>query len=442
MTPASSPPEPAFERDSSSGSTTDAPARLTPADVDHTPRGFLLLLGLANLGICIAVITPVLASMTYKLQHINAAPGAATTQLGIILGIGAFFALIANPVVGRLSDRTTWRFGMRRGWIAGGSAVGFASLVGIGLSTSPVVVGILWCVAQASLNASLAGVSATVADQVPVAHRGRASGIIGITIPLSIVSGSALVSVLPTDLLRFGLPGAIAVLLTSLFALFLRDRVLTSAPAEPLRAKQVLGAFALNPRKHPDFGWTWLSKFMVMFGYAGIATFFPMFLGDKFALGETQALQVVALSNLILTVATLVASPVAGWMSDKLERRRVFVALASTIMVVGLVILAFAPSLTVVYIAQAIIGIGTGSFTAVDLALGTQVLPNPEDTAKDLGLLTAANSLPQSIAPALAPAIIGIGSLTTVGGYSAWYLFGAAIALAGAISVYRVKSVR
>jgi MFS family permease len=151
---------------------------------------------------------------------------------------------------------------------------------------------------------------------------------------------------------------------------------------------------------------------------------------------------VIVLSNLILTVATIISAPIAGWLSDRLRRRRFFVAAAGTIMVVGLVILAFAPSLAVVYIAQAIIGLGTGSFTAVDLALGTQVLPDPADTAKDIGILNAANSLPQSLAPAIAPGIIAIGSLTALGGYPSWYLFGAVVSLAGALAVYRVKSVR
>lgn len=414
---------------------------------EHEPqqraaRGYTVFLGLAMVGICIAVITPVMASMTYKLQHITSDATTAATQLGIILGIGALFALVTNPLVGRLSDRTTSRFGMRRPWIIGGSVVGLAALVGIGLAPNALVVGIFWCAAQMALNASLAALTATVADQVPVAQRGRVSGIVGLSIPLSIVTGTALVSVLPTDVLRFGVPGAIAVLVTAVFACFLRDRVLTEKPREPLGLRQIVGAFAFSPRRHPDFGWTWLSKFLVMFGYAGIATFFPLFLAERFALDEGAALQVIVVANLISTVATVAASPLAGWLSDRLRRRRVFVAAAGVVMVFGLVLLAFAPSIAVVFVAQGVIGMGAGSFTAVDLALGTEVLPNKEDTAKDIGVLTAANSLPQSIAPAIAPLVIGLGSMTAIGGYPTWYLFGALVALSGAVVVYRVRGVR
>jgi len=57
-------------------------------------------------------------------------------------------------------------------------------------------------------------------------------------------------------------------------------------------------------------------------------------------------------------------------------------------------------------------------------------------------VLNIANALPQSIAPAIAPAIIALGAATPLGGYTAWYLFGALVALAGALLVYRIKGVK
>jgi MFS family permease len=45
-----------------------------------------------------------------------------------VLSIGAFFALASNPFFGRLSDRTTSRFGMRRPWLIGGVIGGAAAL--------------------------------------------------------------------------------------------------------------------------------------------------------------------------------------------------------------------------------------------------------------------------------------------------------------------------
>ena len=406
------------------------------------PRGYLPGLAAVNFGVYLALLTPVLVSMAFKIQHITATPAEATTQLGLVMGVGAFFALIANPLVGRLSDRTTSRWGMRRPWILGGSLVALGGFALIGVATSVWVVLIAWCLVQTAMNAVLAAANATLPDQVPVNGRGKVSGVVGLTTPLGILGGSFLVNFLTDDFARFVVPGAIAAVLAVLFVLVLKDRRLEHKPAQKFTVGQFFGSFVFNPAKHPDFGWTWLTKFLVMFGYAGIATFLPFYLTEKFGLDEQTAISTILIANLASMGAMAISGPIGGILSDKIGKRRPFVAIAGVIMVAGLVILAFAPSVAVVIVAQAVIGLGAGSFMSVDTALATQVLPNPKDTAKDLGVLNMANALPQSLAPVIAPAIIAFGATTSLGGYSTFYLFGALVALAGAVLVYRIKGVK
>jgi MFS family permease len=408
----------------------------------RTPKGYLPTLAMANFGLYLALLTPVLVSLAFKVQHITATPEAATNALGLIMGVGALFALVCNPLVGRLSDRTVSRFGMRRPWMLGGVLVGLAAFALIGVATNIWIVLIGWCIVQASLNGVMAASTATVPDQVPVTSRGKVSGIIGMTTPLGILGGSLLVNFLSDDVSRFVVPALIATVFVLLFVFTLKDRVLAEKPAERYGVKEFFGSFVFNPRKHPDFGWTWLTKFLIMFGYAGIATFLPFYLTEKFGLSEQDAITTILLANLASTLAMAISGPLGGILSDKIGKRRPFVAVAGTVMVIGLVVLAFAPSVAVVLVAQAIIGLGAGSFMSVDMALATQVLPNPKDTAKDLGVLNMANALPQSIAPAIAPAIIAFGATTALGGYSTFYLFGALVALAGAVLVYRIKGVQ
>jgi len=411
----------------------------TPA---KTPRGFTPTLAGVNFGVYLALLTPVLVSMAFKVQHITPNPADINGNIGLVFGVGALFALFANPLAGRLSDRTTSRFGMRRPWVLGGAIVGLGGFLLIGVATSIWVVLAAWCLVQTALNAMLAAANATLPDQVPVASRGRVSGIVGITTPLGILAGSFVVNFLPGDVERFVVPGAIALVLAVLFVLVLRDRRLTEKPAQRFTVGQFFGSFVFNPRKHRDFGWTWLTKFFVMFGYAGVATFLPRYLTESFHLAEQDVIGIILLSNLAATAAMVISSPLGGILSDRFGKRRPFVAIAGAIMVVGLLVLAFAPNTTTIIIGQAIIGLGAGSFFSVDLALATQVLPNPEDTAKDLGVLNIANALPQSIAPAIAPLIIAAGSATALGGYTTWYLFGAVVAAAGAVLVYRIKGVK
>ncbi|WP_194410247.1 MFS transporter [Microbacterium cremeum] len=411
----------------------------TPA---RTPRGYTPGLAAVNCGVYLALLTPVMVSMAFKIQHISPTPEQATANLGLVLGVGALFALVANPLAGRLSDRTTSRWGMRRPWILGGSIVGLGAFALIGLAGSVWVVLVGWCIVQASMNAVLAAANATLPDQVPAAGRGKVSGVIGITTPLGILGGNFLVTFLPDDFARFVVPAAIATVLSVLFVLVLKDRRLEQKPAQRFTAGQFFGSFVFNPVKHPDFGWTWLTKFLVMFGYAGIATFLPFYLTEKFHLDEQAAITTILFANLASMAAMMISAPIGGILSDRIGKRRPFVAAAGVIMVAGLVLLAFAPDIATIIVAQAIIGFGAGSFMSVDLALATQVLPNPDDTAKDLGVLNIANALPQSIAPAIAPAIIAIGATTALGGYATFYLFGALVALAGAVLVYRIKGVK
>ena len=406
----------------------------------QTPRGFAFGLAGVNFGVFLALLTPVMVSMAFKVQRID--PVNTEASLGLVMGVGALFALIVNPLVGRLSDRTTSRWGMRRPWILGGAIVALGGFALIGLATSIWVVMLAWCLVQAAMNAVLAAANATLPDQVPVKDRGKISGVVGITTPLGILAGSFLVNYLPGDFERFVVPGVIAAVFAVIFVFMLKDRVLTEKPAGRFTVGMFFGSFVFNPRKHPDFGWTWLTKFFVMFGYAGVATFLPLYLIGKFELSEQDAIGTILLANVASMGAMIVSSPLGGFLSDKIGKRRPFVAIAGAIMVVGLVMLAFAPTVGFVIAAQAVIGFGAGSFLSVDLALATQVLPNPADTAKDLGVLNIANALPQSIAPAIAPAIIAFGATTALGGYTTWYLFGALIAAAGAILVYRIKGVK
>lgn len=408
---------------------------------EKTPRGYTPGLAAVNFGVYLALLTPVLVSMAFKVEHISP-EGTATANLGLIMGVGALFALIANPLAGRLSDRTTSRFGMRRPWILGGTLVGLGGFALIGVAESAWVVLIAWCLVQTSMNAVLAAANATLPDQVPVTGRGKVSGIVGLTTPLGILAGSFLVNFLSDDFARFVVPAAIATVLAVLFVLVLKDRRLDHKPAQKFTVGQFFGSFVFNPAKHPDFGWTWLTKFLVMFGYAGIATFLPFYLTEKFGLDEQTAITTILIANLASMVAMAISGPLGGVLSDKIGKRRPFVAIAGVIMVVGLVTLAFAPSIAVVLVAQAIIGFGAGSFMSVDLALATEVLPNRDDTAKDLGVLNIANALPQSIAPAIAPGIIALGATTSLGGYTVYYLFGALVSLAGAVLVYRIKGVK
>lgn len=67
-------------------------------------------MALAQLGLFLALLTPVFSSLAIKVQDL-VPEGDEVSALGLVSSLGALAAFLANPVFGRISDRTTGRFG-------------------------------------------------------------------------------------------------------------------------------------------------------------------------------------------------------------------------------------------------------------------------------------------------------------------------------------------
>jgi MFS family permease len=333
---------------------------------------------------------------------------------------------------------------MRRPWILAGCVGAFCCLVAIGLATSVWVILIAWCGAQTFSNFAQGAESATIPDQVPAQRRGFVSGVVGACTPVAILLGAVFLAMFKTDLPRFAVPAGIGLVFGLLFFFTLKDRVLKQKPSNKLSIVEFLTSFVFNPKKYPDLGWAWLTKFLVMFGYASVGTYLTLFLAAKFGMNTQEQATFNMYANFISVGCMVVVSVFSGKMSDKVGKRRPFVATGGILIALGLLAIAVSPlfgqaGLTLILCSEAVLGIGTGLFLAVDMALCTQVLPNPEDTAKDLGVLNIANALPQSLAPMMAgPVIVAVGSL----GYTVWFGFGALVALSGGALIYKIKGVK
>ncbi len=410
---------------------------LSPRVLNRYARGYFA----ASLGCYLAVFTPAMVAMSFKVRHI-VPQDQATATLSMILACGAISALIASPLAGRLSDRTMSRFGRRRPWILGGALVALVSLAVAGWTSSVLVLTIAWITTQAGVNAAFAAANATLADQVPGVQRGRVTGMVGMTSPLAMLGGALIVNVFASDIARFVVPGLLALGLTGFFVRQLNDRPRRERPAGRFSVKDFLGTFVFNPRTNRDFGWMWLTRFCAMFGYYGIAAYVPYYLADEFHLDEASVASTILKANLAAGVAMLVSSPLAGMLSDKFRRRRPFLLVAGLVMASGLTLLAFAPSVTFVVAGQGVIGFGVGMYFAVDLALATQLLPNAADAAKDLGMLNVAAVLPQVVAPAIGTTILAAGDTTSLGGYTLWFLTGTVACVAAATVVWRIRAVK
>jgi MFS family permease len=354
---------------------------------------------------------------------------------GVISGISGVCAIIAYPLTGALSDRTTSRFGRRRPWIAAGALVFAASLVLLGLQTSLVGIGVFWCLALTGFCMLTAALTATISDQVPVDQRGYVSGWISAPQAIGIILGVALVTYVVAGALLGYTAMAVVLLVFLLPFLFLPDAVLPAELRDRMSFRGVIEGLWISPREHPDFGWTLLSRVLVNFGNAFGTTLLLYFL--EFGLRDPNADDDLLVLILIYMVFVIIASLVLGRLSDRLGRRKAFVFASSAVQGVAALLLAFVPQLSVAMVAAALLGIGYGCFLSVDQALATQVLPDPESRGKDLGIMNIALAVPQAVAP-----LFGALIVAALGGFAGLFVLSAVFAFAGALAVARVKAVR
>src|SRR3712207_9189494 len=62
--------------------------------------------------------------------------------------------------------------------------------------------------------------------------------------------------------------------------------------------REFLRSYWVSPRRYPDFGWTWLSRFLVFMGVSTLVTFQVFYLIDQLRIPLEQVATLVAVSTL------------------------------------------------------------------------------------------------------------------------------------------------
>ena len=140
-------------------------------------------------------------------------------------------------------------------------------------------IGVLWVLFSAFQNGEYASLSAAVPDHVPVNQRATVAGWVGMPQALGLVVGTALVVYVFTgprsaSYLALAIP---LVLLTLPFVLaHARPPARARAPARRCRRATLLASYWLSPRRHPDFAWAWITRFLASLAI-GMGTLYLLF---------------------------------------------------------------------------------------------------------------------------------------------------------------------
>ncbi|WP_370932681.1 MFS transporter [Amycolatopsis sp. cg13] len=403
--------------------------------VKRVRAGWMTLLFLANIALWLGVYAPIQVLLPQQAELLDAAHK--ETVFGVVTGIGAAVALVANPAIGLLSDRTCSRFGRRHPWTIAGGAIGAAGLLVLAEAPNVVVMTIGWCLVQAGLNGMLATLMSGIADRVPVGQRAQVGGLVGIAQMLGTVLGAVVVVVM-LDLagLPLGYAACAAIVLAGAAAFVLRTPD-TRLPVEfrpSGRIREILADLWVSPRRHPDFAWAWGCHFMINLGNAFGTLYLLFFLKDAVHYPDPDSGLLIMMG--LYGVALVIGAVLAGHFSDKSGKRKPYVLGSAAIMALAALLLVIWQSWPVALVASPLLGVGFGVYMAVALAMLTQVLPAAQNRAKDLGVVNIANSLPQVVAPLLTTLI-----LHWLGGYPGLFAASAVATLLAGVLVTRVRSV-
>ncbi|MFF8989929.1 MFS transporter [Streptomyces sp. NPDC014983] len=398
-------------------------------------RGWTAALSLANGAIWVGWFGPLQILLASQARDLAPGTGMSKeTLLAWVTGTGAVVSLLANPFFGALSDRTTARAGRRTPWIVSGAAGGALALLLLAGAGGPWSMALGWCLVQFTLNAAFAAVTAAVPDRVPRRQRGAVGGWLGAAQILGVVGGTGLATA--AGGVRAGYAACAVCTLAGVlpYVVRYRDLRLPLKSRPPWSWRGFLAGFWLSPRRHPDLGWAWLTRFLINLSNSLVLLYLLYYLRDRVHYPDPgRGVLILTAVNGVTLLATVV---VGGVWSDRLGRRKPFVVWSGVLMALATAALSGWQTWPGAVTAAAVLGIGFGVFTSVDFALMADVLPHALDRAKDLGVINVANALPQAAAPALAAPLV-----TYAGGYRVLYLVAAGIGVAGAVLVGRIRGV-
>lgn len=368
--------------------------------------------------------------------HLAAIAGAgATSAFSLVTGIGGLVGLLANPLGGRLSDRTAARFGRRRTWILSGGLGAAIVLAVLGWTTEVWQVALGWALVTTLVMFQLAASAALAADQVVPERRGAASGVVAFVALAGPVVGFAAVSAIPAVArVQWAVVGVLSAVGVFVAVLLVRDTQHRAPAGERLSLAVLLRSYWVSPRKHPAFGWAWAVRFLITAAWAA-NSYLAFVFTQRFAVAADAVPGMIFLLTLIGIACVAVTAWLTGWLSDRIRRQKPFVLAGGVVLAAGLVLVALAPSIPLVYTGTAVMSLGYGTFLATDFALCLRMLPDPESAGKDFAVLNIASTLPVAVVPFVAPALLAAG------GFFAMFACLAVFSVAGAACVLRVPDI-
>jgi MFS family permease len=389
-------------------------------------------------------------------------------NLALVVVWGTFVAVIANPLVGAISDHATFRMGRRRPFMIIGTVFNVLTLLVFAFaptwfsSTGLLITFILlFLCLQLTNNVANAPWSAIIADKVPQDQRGTTAGFNGLFNLLGTAIGSIVAGLIvsKTDALPIYRNEIVQIfLLIALVQIAFVTYTIITVKETPLQTsatfelRTVLRHFLFRPTRYPDLSWVLLARLLIMMGIWGVFYFLQYYFDDVLGGKGVHTILIGSvfsgerfngtLFQPILLAAALPTSLIAGWISDR-KGRKGMVYLSGTVMTIVCLIFIWFPSQGFALFAGAFFGIGYGAYASVDWALTCDVLPPTDEAGKFLGLWSAMGIIPQVVGITVGAIILqALRGMPNHFGYTVLFLVTVLYFILGTVIIRGVKGVR
>lgn len=348
--------------------------------------------------------------------------------LTLVSSVGALVATGSQIFFGALSDQSRHRWGRRQPFLIVGTLLATLTLFLFPQAKSLAALVGAYVAIQFCLNIATGPYQALIPDLIPFSLHGTASAYMGICTLLGRIGGPlSVVLLLQGDSERglFHLMIVFAIFLNLFMAinvLLVREKPLTEAG--PGLRETLRRSFVVPLRPYPSFIWLLYSRFMIMMGVYAVNFCLLYYVQDTLGFKD-QGLEIVKWFLILATLTGLISTVPAGMLSDRYSKKTVLYVSNGISIAAGCLFL-MAHSLTPAYIAVGIFGAGFAAFTAVDWALGCNLLP-PREPAKYMGVWSIADIVPQIVAPIIAGSLAFVLNRQIGGGTGYRWVMGLAM---------------
>ncbi len=384
--------------------------------------GFIGYLKLTILGFALSALWSTLHTIVLPIRLLDVVSEAKkNSYLGLLTFSGLIVAMVTQPLIGALSDRTNLACGRRRPYILLGVVLSLLVLPFIGLTKSYLALFLSYLLLQLATNTAQAPYQAFIPEFVPLEKRGHASGVKSL---LEILGGVILLY--PVAHLIDAYTATRETLWLFLTLGIMGTPILSAGVAtvtllrEPSGAKSAVSPFSLRTYlktrmwHDPRLRCFLLSRLLFFLAFTTIQTFALYFLRDVVGV-KSPAVATASFSAPAVLGMVLSAYP-AGGLSDRLGRRPIGV-ISGLLGASGiLLIMLFRGHYFVIITAAGLLGIAFGTFLSTNWALATDLVRSGEEGVY-LGLTNLATAGGSALARPIGLLIDFFNGLKTNSGY-------------------------